>query len=84
MEFNIKDADDDELLNKSIKSVILDKITKNVVESTIEFADPSDISRDLTEPDIMRFNFRMSNSFRDAETYEPYVDAYFYDVELEP
>ena len=82
MEFFIKDADDDELLNKSIMSVTLDKITENIVESSIVFAHPSDITRDLSEPDIMRFFFRMGNPFRDVETYELFIDANFYDIEL--
>ena len=84
MDFIIKDADDDERLNKSITSVTLDRITNNVVESSIAFADPSDITTDITEPDIMRFGFRMGNSFRDAETYELFADSEFYDIELEP
>ena len=71
MHIQIKDADEDEELNKLISSVILDEVKDNNLESTITFEMPRDITADITEPDVLFFYFEKPELILDAETKEP-------------
>ena len=74
MHFEIVDANDDEALNKQIASVTLDEINENILASTITFESPSDISVDISEPDVLFFYFERADLILDSETKEPLVN----------
>ena len=82
--FKMADADDDDTRNKRISSIALDRITRTSLEALITFEEPSDISVDLAEPDVLYFYFNNANLFIDAETYERFSDERVYKIELAP
>ena len=82
--FKMADADDDDTRNKRILSIALDRITRTSLEALITFEEPSDISVDLAEPDVLYFYFNNANLFIDAETYERFSDERVYKIELAP
>ena len=74
MHSEIVDANYDEELNKQIASVTLDEINENILASTITFESPSDISVDISEPDVLFFYIERADLILDSGTKEPLVN----------
>ena len=86
VEMRIKDADfADEELDKGMCSFFLDEVDETLLRIGIEFCNPSDITEELQEPDILQIFMRAPEMIVDAATYESLQSEEFvYEVELQP
>ena len=66
----VRDNYQDEDLNKSIERLSLVKTTKRTLEIEAEFSDPTAITNNILEPDILDLTIIMSQVFMDAQTLE--------------
>ena len=66
----MRDNYQDEDLNKSIKRLSLLKTTKRTLEIEAEFSDPTAITNNILEPDILDLTIILSQVFTDAQTLE--------------
>jgi len=66
----VKDADEDESQDKTIKSFTLEKIDALSLELKVFFANPSAISADIKEPDSIVIEFTLPGFVIDSESFD--------------
>ena len=71
LSISIVDSEDEEYLDKSITDVTLSSVGDRLLKISVAFSKPSDISKELTEPDGLEVKFNMPELFIDAETNVP-------------
>lgn len=64
-------------IDKSIVDVLVKQTSETAVKLSINFADTSAISQEITEPDVLVVDFSDPGVFVDKETGEPLGDASF-------
>ena len=64
-------------VDKSIVDVLVKQTSETAVKLSINFADTSAISQEITEPDVLVIDFSDPGIFVDKETGEPLGDASF-------
>ena len=64
-------------VDKSIVDVLVKQTSETAVKLSINFADTSAISQEITEPDVLVVDFSDPGVFVDKETGEPLGDASF-------
>ena len=67
----IDGAEDQDYEDKSIAEVTLNSVTSTSLSLSISFSEPSSISSDIKEPDILLIEFLLTDLIVDAETFEP-------------
>ena len=66
----VRDNYQDEGLNKSIERLSLLKTTKRTLEVEVEFSDPTAITSNILEPDILDLTIILLQVFTDSQTLE--------------
>ena len=67
IKFEVRDADEDESLDKSISDVTLDKVTDKTLDFSVNFKDPKSITTNILEPDVLEIYLLLPQLIVDAE-----------------